>query len=170
LHTASVMIKTVFSTAALVVILCASPALADWTVDKEEEDPFAPAGMSTFSAGESDDHSNNLGIRCQNGAVFLTLVLVFVGGYSVGDTVRVKLIADAKPIYEVAQAEVGVATPLGALIWFGHSLTLDYLKGAQRVFVHYSLKSSEQTLSFAGGKSMDDVIDKARKACGNPPW
>ena len=44
---------------------------------------------------------------------------------------------------------------------------LDYLKGAQKGFVHYRLKVSEGAVSFAGGKAMDDVSDKARRACGN---
>jgi hypothetical protein len=156
--------------AAVAVTLGASPALAEWTVDKESEDPFAPTGTSTFIATESDDSYNSLGIRCQNGRVVLTLVLVGVGGDSLGDTADVKLIADAKPLYEVAWAQIGAVNIFRTVVWFGHALTLDYLKGAQKVFVHYKLKASEGTVSFAGGKSMDDAIDKARRACGNPSW
>ena len=39
-------------------------------------------------------------------------------------------------------------------------------KGAQKVSLRYELGNSISSLSFAGGSSLDGVIDKALKACG----
>jgi hypothetical protein len=151
---------------ALVVIaaaLSASPALAGWTVQKSEADPFAPHGESTFIAMELGERSG-LSIRCLEGTISLLLV-VQASGASQGDPASVKLIADAKGVLDDNDAQVISATPLLTGVQFGDESTLDYLKGAQKLSLRYELRGFAATVSFAGGTSMDGIIDKALKAC-----
>jgi hypothetical protein len=151
----------------LVVIaaaLSASPALAGWTVQKSEADPFAPNGAATFVAMELGEQSG-LAIRCLEGKISLLLV-VQASGASQGDLASVKLIADAKGVVDDDDAHVIWTTTVLNGVQFGDESTLDYLKGAQKLSLRYGLRGFTATVSFAGGKSMDGMIDKALKACG----
>jgi hypothetical protein len=153
-------------TAALAVALAAlaSPAFAGWRNVKDEPDPFGPKGTATFVAGESNG-SISLWIRCLEGKISLELV-VEAFGVSDGDRANVKLVADSKDIREDNYAQVVEASTDFTGIQFGDEDTLDYLEGAQKLSVRAEVRGSYETVSFAGGKSMDGVIDKALKACG----
>jgi hypothetical protein len=151
--------------AALVVL--ASPALGGWTVQRNEPDPFGPKGSAEFAAGEGNS-SMALWIRCLQGKISLELV-VEAFGVSEGDRANVKLIADSKDILEDNNAQVVETSSAFTGIQFGDEDTLNYLKGTQKLSVRAGVRGSSETVSFAGGKSMDGVIDKARKVCGMSP-
>ena len=152
-----------FIGAALAVAL-ASPAFAAWRIVKNEPDPFGPKGSTEFAAGESNG-SMALWIRCLQGKVSLELV-VEAFGVSEGDRANVKLVADSKDILEDNDAQVVETSTDFTGIQFGDEDALDYLKGAQKLSVRVGVRGSSETVSFAGGKSMDGVIDKTLKACG----
>ena len=157
-------VKKYLALAVIATALSASPALAGWTVQKSEADPFAPNGTSTFIAMELGEGSG-LSIRCLEGTISLLLV-VQASGASRGDPASVKLIADAKGVLDDDDAQVISATPLLTGVQFGGESTLDYLEGAQKLSLRYELRGFAATVSFAGGQSMDGIIDKALKACG----
>ena len=151
--------------AALSAALSASPALAGWSVNTNEADPFTP-GTSKFIAVENGDQSA-LSIRCLEGQVSLLLIVPGSGG-AAGDRGFIKIVTNSKSQVD-ASDEVLYATVLGAGIQFGDASILVYLKGAQKVSLRYELGNSISSLSFAGGRSLDGVIDKALKACGMSP-
>ena len=64
-----------------------------------------------------------------------------------------------------------VTAPRSTSIQFGDETTLEYLKGANsegvsKISVRYTEGDVTSTASFAGGKSLADLIPKALKACG----
>ena len=63
-------------------------------------------------------------------------------------------------------ADVLSATNFITSVQFGDESTLDYLEGGQKISVRYTLGGATSTVSFSGGRSLNDVIGKARKACG----
>ena len=144
----------------------ASTAFAGWTITVNEPDPFGPKGTASFSAGEgAGNNSTALWIRCLEGKISLEVVIEAFG-VSEGDRANVKLIADGKNVLEDIDAQVVETTTEITGIQFGDENTLDYLKGAQKLSVRSEVRNSYQTVSFAGGKPMDSIIDKALKACG----
>ena len=149
------------------VVVLASPALGGWTVQKNEPDPFGPRDRRKFAAGEGNS-SMALWIRCLQGKISLELV-VEAFGVSEGDRANVKLVADSKDILEDNNAQVVETSTAFTGIQFGDEDTLNYLKGTQKLSVRAGVRGSSETVSFAGGKSMDGVIDKALKACGMSP-
>jgi hypothetical protein len=158
------MDKLITAAIGAALVTLASPALAGWTVQKSEPDPFAPKGTSTFIAMELGDQSG-LSIRCREGTISLLLVVQATGAAQ-GDHAEVKLIADAKSVIDDNDAEVISSSPLMIGVQFGDEHTLAYLNGAQKLSVRYELPGFSATVSFGGGKSLADVIQKALKACG----
>ena len=67
---------------------------------------------------------------------------------------------------EEDDAQVMSTTNFSTVIQFGDESTLEYLKGAQKISVRYTAGGSIATETFSGGKSLNDVIGKALKACG----
>ena len=91
-------------------------------------------------------------------------------GASEGAPAAVKMIADAKGVYDEGPGpQVIKATTFGTAIQFGDEHTLNYMRGAQTLALRYEVGASSLTVSFGGGKSLDDVIQKALKACGKEP-
>jgi hypothetical protein len=152
---------------AAIAALNASPALAGWTVERNEPDPFGPKGTTAFVAGEGNS-SRALSIRCLEGKISLELVIEAFG-VSEGERASVKLVADSKDILEDNDAQVVEASTAFTAIQFGDENTLNYLKGTQKLSVRAGVRGSYETVSFASGKPMDAVIDKALKACGMSP-
>jgi hypothetical protein len=158
------MDKLITAAIGAALVTLASPALAGWTVQKSEPDPFAPKATSTFIGMELGDQSG-LSIRCREGTISLLLVVQATGAAQ-GDHADVKLIADAKSVIDDNDAEVISSSPLIIGVQFGDEHTLAYLNGAQKLSVRYELPGFSATVSFGGGKSLADVIKKALKACG----
>ena len=160
-------LKTAALAAALMVL--ASPAFADWTTIKNEPDPFEPS-KSTFIAGTVDIHAGIVGlvIRCLQGG----LSLVVTNGASnaaSGDPAHLKIVADGQPPRDEGGAIVISSTAELTVVQFGDKATVAYLKGAKKVSVRYTIGGATLTETFEGGRSLDDVIQKATKACGPPP-
>ena len=151
--------------APLAILLPCSAHAAGWSVQKNETDPFDKS-KSTFIAGTFGD-SGLLYIRCLEGNVSL-LIGSGPSNASAGDTVDLKIVADSKDVQE-EEAEVLNSTNAATAVQFGDASTLDYLEGAQKISVRYALSGAVATVSFAGGRSLNDVITKARKACGIQP-
>jgi hypothetical protein len=159
-------VKKYLALAAIAAALSASPTLAGWRVDENEPDPFAANAGSTFIASESSGFQTGLAIRCLDGQISLLLLTGASTAATEGEQISLKLIADYKGVIEDDDAHIVNATNVTTSIQFGNENSLDYLKGTQRVSLHYGLGASYETLSFLGGTSMDRVIDEARKACG----
>ena len=142
----------------------ASPAFAGWTTLKNEPDPFEPS-KSTFVACTVAEGDEGLGIRCMERGI--TLVTTYgASNASVGDPANFKIVADGQPPRDEDAAYVLHATEESTAVQFGDETTLAYLKGAKKVAVRYELGGVRLTKTFAGGKPLDDVIQKALKACG----
>jgi hypothetical protein len=147
--------------AALVAL--ASPALAGWTIDTNEPDPFEPS-KSRFIAGTVDDHVG-LAIRCLDGGLSL-VVATSASNAATGDLAHLKIVADGKPPRDQDEAYVISSTADLTVVQFGDEATVVYLKGTKKVSVRYELGGARLTNTFGGGKSLDDIIQKALKACG----
>jgi hypothetical protein len=142
----------------------ASPAFADWDIVKNEPDPFEPS-KSTFIALNVADGGEGFGLRCLEGGLSL-VVTNSASNAAAGDPAHLKIVADGHPPREEDQATVMSSTSQLTVVQFGNEETLGYLKGAKKVSVRYVLGGVRLTNTFEGGKPMDDVIDKALKACG----
>ena len=79
---------------AAIAALSASPALAGWSVNTNEADPFIP-GTSKFIAVENGDQSG-LSIRCLEGQVSLLLIVPGSGG-AAGDRGFIEIVTNSKP-------------------------------------------------------------------------
>jgi hypothetical protein len=155
--------KLAFAALTLLTMISISPArAAGWFVEKNETDPF-DTSKSTFVAGTTSGNDGFV-IRCLEGAISLMLTSG-PSNASAGDAVDLEIIADNKGVQEES-AQVLTATSFFTAIQFGDASTLEYLNGAQKVSVRFTLAGARSTVSFAGGKSFTDVIAKARKACG----
>ena len=160
-------LKAIAIGAALMAL--ASPALAEWMTIKDEPDPFEPS-KSTFIAGTVDIHAGlvGLGIRCLQGG--LSLVVTNGGSNAAtGDPAHLKIVADGRPPRNEGGAIVTMSTAQLTVVQFGDAATVGYLKGAKKVSVRYTIGGTTLTETFEGGGSLDDVIQKATKACGPPP-
>ena len=150
--------------ASCLIILPAVPAGASvWSVIKNEQDPFDKA-KSTFIA-TTGTIGDGLAIRCLEGGISL-LLLSGPSNASAGEPTELKIVADDLPVREEEDAAVLAATNFSTSVQFGDKSTLQYLKGAQKISVRYSLGDAHATESFSGGRSLADVITKALKACG----
>jgi hypothetical protein len=147
--------------AALVAL--ASPALAGWTIDTNEPDPFEPSKLR-FIAGTIEGQAG-LAIRCLEGGLSL-VVTTSASNAATGDLAHLKIVADGKPPRDQDEAYVISSTADLTVVQFGDDATVAYLKGAKKVSVRYELGGARLTNTFGGGKSLDDVIQKALKACG----
>lgn len=160
-------LKTAALAAALAAL--ASPAFAEWMTIKNEPDPFEPS-KSTFIAGTVDIHAGlvGLGIRCLQGS--LSLVVTNGGSNAAtGDPAHLKIVADVQPPRDEDEAIVTMSTAELTVVQFGDKATVAYLKGAKKVSVRYTIGGTTLTETFEGGGSLDDVIQKATKACGPLP-
>jgi hypothetical protein len=155
-------LKTIALCATLLTL--ASPAFAGWVTMKNEPDPFEPS-KSTFVAGDFEARSG-LGIRCMQGSISLMLVDVGASNAALGDHAPLKIVVDGQPPRDEDEAIVTTATNETTNVQFGDETTLSYLKGAKKFWVRYTVGGTMQTQAFGGGKSLDDVIQKALKACG----
>ena len=135
---------------------------AGWSIEKNETDPFDNT-KSTFIA-ETPGGTGILAIRCLEGDISLMIVSGPTNA-STGDTVDLKIVADSKGVQE-EEAAVIEATNFATAVQFGDASTLEYLNGVQKISIRYTLAGATSTVSFFGGKSLIDVIAKARKACG----
>jgi hypothetical protein len=145
------------------VAMFAFPALAGgWSIEKNEPDPFDKA-KSTFVA-TTFAGAGALVIRCLQGDISL-LVGSGPSNAAAGDSVELKLVADSKDVLDL-DGEVLTATNFTTGVQFGDESTLEYLSGSQKISVRYTLAGATSTASFSGGRSLNDVIAKARKACG----
>jgi hypothetical protein len=142
------------------------PAIAaGWSVQKNEQDPFDKS-KATFIAGAMGG-GEGLAIRCLEGTISL-LVIAAPSNASLGDTVDLRIVADDKAVQE-EDAQVLGSTTFATSVQFGDSSTLDYLQGTQKISLRYTLAGATSTVSFSGGRSLNDVIARARKACGLLP-
>jgi hypothetical protein len=80
--------------------------------------------------------------------------------------VPLKIVADGQPPRDEDGAIVLLSTAQTTAVQFGDEATVAYLKRARQVSVRYAIGGVTVTETFEGGKPMDDVIDKALKACG----
>jgi hypothetical protein len=157
-------LKAIAIGAALMAL--ASPAFAEWMTIKNEPDPFEPS-KSTFIAGTVDIHAGTVGlvIRCLQGG--LSLVVTNSGSNAArGDPAHLKIVADSRPPPGQDEASVISSTAELTVVQFGDEATVGYLKGAKKVSVRYTIGGTTLTETFDGGESLDDVIQKALKACG----
>jgi hypothetical protein len=141
----------------------ASPAFAGWTIDTNEPDPFEPS-KSRFIAGAIDGQTD-LAIRCLEGGLSL-VVATSASNAATGDPAHLKIVADGQPPRDQGEARVISSTADLTVVEFGDEATVAYLKGAKTISVRYELGGASFTNTFAGGKSLDDVVQKALKACG----
>ena len=155
-------LKTAALAAALAAL--ASPAFAGWTIVKNAPDPFDPA-KSTFIAMTGQDREG-FGIRCNEGAITLMVVDGAASTATSGEPAIVKIVADGQPPRDEDNAQVVMASVEGTSVQFGDETTLAYLKGAKKISVRYAAGGVRVTKTFGGGKPLDDVIQKALKACG----
>jgi hypothetical protein len=148
------------------LVMLASPAFAGWTTVKNEPDPFEPT-KSTFIAATVDDHGGLVGlaIRCLDGGLSL-IVTNSASNAALGDLAHLKIVADGQPPRDEVEASVISSTTQVTVVQFGDETTVAYLKGAKKVSVRYTLGGMMLTETFGGGKSLDDIIQKAMKACG----
>jgi hypothetical protein len=152
-----------FGAAAATLIVAISPVLAaGWFVQKNEQVPFDKSKSTfiatTMNAGEA------LALRCLEGTVSL-LVATGASNASAGDQVDLKIVADNKDVQEET-AEVINSTNFATAIQFGDESLLDYLEGVQKISVRMTVAGATTTVSFLGGRTLNDVIAKTRKACG----
>jgi hypothetical protein len=157
-----------FTSAALgaALAMLASSALAGWTTMKNEPDPFEPS-KSTFIAATVDDHGGLVGlaIRCLDGDLSL-VVTNSASNATLGDSAHLKIVADGQPPRDESEASVISSTAQTTVVQFGDEATVAYLNGAKKVSVRYTIGGMILTETFGGGKALDDVIQKAMKACG----
>ena len=160
-------LKAIAIGAALMAL--ASPAFAEWMTIKNEPDPFEPY-KSTFAAGTLDNDAGLAGlvIRCLQGGISL-VVTNSASNAARGDPAHLKIVADGQPPREEFGATVISSTAELTVVQFGDEATVAYLKGAKKVSVRYTIGGTTLTETFEGGRSLDDVIQKATKACGPPP-
>jgi hypothetical protein len=133
---------------------------------KNEPDPFEPT-KSTFIAATVDDHGGLVGlaIRCLDGGLSL-IVTNSASNAALGDLAHLKIVADGQPPRDEVEASVISSTTQVTVVQFGDETTVAYLKGAKKVSVRYTLGGMMLTETFGGGKSLDDIIQKAMNACG----
>ena len=148
---------------ATLIIFLASPAqAAGWSIQKNEPDPFDPSKSIFVAQTMSED--GILFIRCLQGSISL-LVAVGPSNALVGDDAGLKIVANSKVVQE-ENAQVLTTNNFATAVQFGDDDTLEYLNGAQKISLRYTLGGATFTVSFSGGKSLADVIAKTRKACG----
>ena len=158
------VLKLAVTTLVPLAVALASPArAAGWSIEKNETDPF-DTSKSTFIAATMGG-SGGLAIRCLEGTISL-VVISGPSNASAGDAVDLKLVADAKIVRAEEDAEVLKTTNFTTAVQFGNDSTLEYLDGAQKLSLRYTLGGATSTETFSGGKSLRDIIAKARKACG----
>lgn len=137
---------------------------AGWIVQENEQDPFDKTRSTFIALSKSEANMEWLAIRCLDGDISL-LVAAGASNASHGEQSELKIVADSLPVRD-EKAVVLAATNSETDVQFGDQSTLEYLKGAQKVSVRYSLGGVLSTSSFSGGKSLADLIKKALTACG----
>ena len=128
---------------------------------RRSPDPFEPS-KSAFAAATTGE-LGDLVIRCLQGEISL-LVTSIPSNATPGQAAHLKIVADGQPPRDEENAQVVHATAEGTTVYFGDEATVAYLKGAKKVSVRYTIGDTMLTETFGG--SLDDVIQKAMKACG----
>lgn len=148
---------------AVCVTVASSGALAaNWSISKNEQDPF-DKDRATFVASTTEG-GKTLAVRCLEGELSFA-VFLDPGSVTAGDEVQVRIVADGK---DPTSATGGVlaASVYAVGIQFGGAEVMDYLQGAKKYYLRLSGGSASLTFGFTGGRSFDDVMNRARKACG----
>lgn len=158
------MVKAIALSACLVVL--SSPALsANWTITKNEQDPFDKE-KATFVAA-TIENGRSFAVRCLEGELSFAITLG-PGAGSQQDEFELRIVADGKNPIDASGAVLG-ASVFGVGVQFGNVGVMDYLQGAKKYWLRVSGPAATETIGFTGGRSFDDMMNRARKACGEAP-
>ena len=158
-------LKSLYRSAALALAFSATAAHADiWNIIESEQDQF-DRSKSTVIAQTKGAFGVSLSVRCLEGEISL-LVDASPSSAAVGDKVPLKIVADHQPALDVDEARVVASDNTGTGVQFGDELTLEYLKGAQKISVRVNLGGASETEVFSGGYTLANAIAMALRGCG----